>query len=334
MPSPPAPLSEPFARVLRASREELNARFAEARQRLSALDAGVFGEFLRDAVDPLVSVVEAACPGSAESTALAAYDAALELVGQQLVGAAGRSPAIYDTWRRVLPAAARIVAMEPARVLASLSNAAYHLDATPGVSVHAWTDDMTRLAGECTQVEDLLRVGQVAAWRAGQAHFRKGAIAAAALLPEPLALRAVGAPPSARWAEVEAGLGASEWFDPARPATAHERGKNGPPRRVAMVGAFRGLGGAFLVPPCVTYSDRHFHVLSGEECWMLTADLFGATFHRVAPDAPRPPVPGRKLPAGVGSLEGPGTMTSAAASDTTLAVTWSLTHQVMLLALA
>jgi hypothetical protein len=90
----------------------------------------------------------------------------------------------------------------------------------------------------------------------------------------------------------------------------------------------------FLVPPLVTYANGHFHVLSGADWWILTADLFGATLHRVAPNAARLPEPTVQLPKGSESPDGPGTITSAAFSETTLAVTWSLTHQVTFFALA
>ena len=327
-------VSEQFARVLRSSRDELNARFAEARQRQPALAADAFLDFLRDVVDPLICAVDKACPERSDAVALAAYDVALELVAQRIAGAGARGSAIDTTWRRLLPTIARIVAAEPPRVLASLTNAAHQLEATPGAKPGAWIDDMARLGPECSNVEDLLRVGQIAAWRAGLAHFRRGAIGVAAVLPESLALLAVAAAPSTKWPEIEAGLLASEWFDPARPDERRVSGKGEPLRARAMVGAFRGFGGVFLEPPRVTHVRGHFHVSSGDQCWLLTADLYGATFHRVAPNDVALPKPVASVPAGVRLPDGCGSVTSVASSETTLAVTRSMTHQVMLLALA
>ena len=326
-------VGEPFARVLRASRDELNARFAEARQRHPSLAGEELMAFLADVVDPLVSVVAKACPERSDAVAVAAYEMALELVGQRLVGPLARGTAIDATWRRVLPAAARFVAAEPSRVLASLSNAAHQVEATPGARVGAWVDDMMRLAAHCASVDELLRVGQVAAWRAGMAHYRQGAIAAASSLPQPLALSAVGAAPDRKWTEIEAGLFASEWFDPARPEATKVNASASSLRTVATVGAFRGFGGVFGVPPRVTHAAGHFHVSSADECWILTADLYGATFHRVAPDEARLPRPLETPPSGVRLPDGPGAVTSVASSATTLAVTRSLTHHVILIAL-
>jgi len=315
-------VSEPFARLLRASRDDLNARFAEARQRLPQLAGDAFSDFLVNSVDPLLRAVDAATPDRVDAVALAAYDIALELVGQRLAGSRARDNAIGATWARVLPASARLVAAEPSRVLASLSNAAHQVAGTPGAKPGTWLDDMRRLAASCATVDELLRVGQVAAWRAGLAHFRRGAIAAAASLPEPLALDAVRALPDARWSDVEAGLLASEWFDPAK--------SRGAAPDVKTVGAFRGFGGVFAEPPRVTFAGDHLHVLSGDECWLLTADLYGATFHRVAPNEAQLPPPSTSVAPGMRLPQGRGAITSVATSPTTVAVTWSLTHHVML----
>ena len=114
----------------------------------------------------------------------------------------------------------------------------------------------------------------MAAWRVGLAHFREGAIVAADALPETLALAAVGAQSDSRWPEVRGQLLASPWFDPgAAPEGIAEI------RSVAQVGSFRGFGGLFLeTASLVASTGQHFLVNSNGECWLLTADLFGATF--------------------------------------------------------
>jgi hypothetical protein len=330
---PAGVVGEPFARVLRASRDELNTRFAEARQRHPSLAGDDLMAFLANVVGPLISAVAAASPDRSDAVALSAYDIALELVGQRLVGPLARGAAIDATWRRVLPASAKLVAADPSRVLSSLSNAAHQVEATPGARVSAWVDDVARLAPSCESVEELLALGQVAAWRAGLAHFRQGAIAAAARLPQAVALRAVDAARGRGWAEIEAGLLASEWFDPARPDVTWANAGASSLRAAATVGAFRGFGGVFGAPPRVTHAAGHFHVTSADECWLLTADLYGATFHRVAPDEARLPRPLETPPSGVRLPDGPGVVTSVAASATTIAVTRSLTHHVILVPL-
>ena len=103
----------------------------------------------------------------------------------------------------------------------------------------------------------------------------------------------------------------------------------GPPS-VKTVGAFRGFGGVFVEPLRVTFAAGNFHVLSGDECWLLTADLYGATFHRVAPNEAQFLKPITLPPTGVRLPAGKGMLTSVAASETTLAVTWTDAPSVMM----
>src|SRR6185369_14358759 len=62
------------------------------------------------------------------------------------------------------------------------------------------------------------------------------------------------------------------WFDPAKPDTS---------RTVVRAGAFRGFGGLFTEPPVVTVAGDQLFVRGGDEHWLISADAFGVTFHRV-----------------------------------------------------
>ncbi len=332
-------VSDAFARVLRGRRAELNARFEEGRRRHPALDADAFAAFLRDGADPVVGSVATLRPDRAADAAGAAYDAAVDIIGRQIGGPAARHRVIDELWRRVLPRAAGPVAADPARVIPALTNAAHHVAGALGEGASAWVVAMERLAPQAPDADSLLALGQVAAWRAGLAHYRDGALAAAATLPEPLALAAVGAPEAARWSEVRERLAASPWFDPADGGAAAQL-----PRVAAVAGGFRGFGGAFVEPPRVGASGAHFGVRSGGDEWVLTADAFGATLHRVGSGdgAWRSSVPA-DLRVARGKVVWKGTpvaqavwgeVTSAAANPTTLAFTAALTHGVIVVALA
>jgi hypothetical protein len=405
-------VSAPLAAVLRNRREDFNARFERARHLFPQLDGEqVFG-FVREAIDPVAVAVNAVDPTAVDAVVSAAYDAGLTLVGQKLAGAAGRYPAITDGFKRVFPASAKHLAAAPERVIAALSNALHSLasvgaDGQAGSSLddaqtrrsgarpEEWIAAMTRLAPHCADVESLLQVGQVAAWRAGLAHFRDGALALAAKLPPQLAAIAIGATnpvaaadslaqgaavgsasPAARGrragapapsasaartsniadtaalgsgdtvarnlADVLARLSKDIWFDPA----AGDRSAPPTLRIAREVGAFRGYGGLFKQPPQIAATAGGWLVRSADDYWFLTADAFGATFHRATaeewdtanPEVRFPPktkLSGQTLKQGATSLALPtsGPITSATTSGNTLALTSSHTHTILFVAL-
>jgi len=333
-----AALAPAFAGFLRNARDELNARFAEARRLRPDLDADAFAAFLRDTVDPLVRAVDAAAPAYSVDVARAGYELGLELVGQGLCGPGGREPLIEQGWREVAPPAAVLVAAAPERILGAISNALHQLAATPGARPAEWIAAMRTLAPRCADPDTFLTLGQVAAWRAGMAHFRAGALAAADRLPQDLALAAVRAAGN-DWPETRRRLAADPWFDPSTPERAGGR------RVAARAGAFRGFGGLFVEPPVAVAAGEHFLVHSGEECWLLTADAFGATFHRATAEERADPRPS-SVPPGVTAkgttlmvdgarMELPelGEIGGVAANGTTLALTSPFTHAVVLVAL-
>ena len=335
-----AAISPTLGAVLRAERHQLNERFAVARLRHPDLDAEAFAGFIRGAVDPLVGAVARTRFERVTDVTLAAYDIALELVGQKLVGRSARTPHVGGAWRRILPEVAPLVAADPQRMIGAVCNASHHVSSTPGARPGAWIDLMVRLAGQCSDTATFLTLGQVAAWRAGMAHFRESALAAADKLPESLALAAMDAP-GAHWSQVRDRLSTDPWYDPATP-----NDTSAVPRIVARAGAFRGFGGLFTEPPTVAMADGQLLVRGGSECWLLTADAFGATFHRAVPEEFERARAQSALPEGVSvrgataTIRGTGVAlpngfgeaTSAWANRTTLALTSAYTHAVVLIA--
>ena len=342
-----AGVCDAFASVLRSGRPQFNAQFTEARRVYPNLDGSAFLEFLRTDVDGLVQVVvQQSHPEQITDLTLAAYEAGLELVGQKLAGPGARHPWIEEGWKRVLPALASALATAPARIIRSVSNALHHLANTPGARLEQWISEFERLGPQCGNVDTVLLVGQVLAWRAGLAHYRGGAVTAAGALPTALALSAIGAPSSADWPQLQERLKVNPWFSPTSPSEG-DKESAGFPRFVAQAGAFRGFGGLFVEPPRVASSGQDFLVRSGDDCWLLTADIFGATFHRSSPAEFDSATQGSQLPSELRMndskllwrkrpIEMPidGLITSSAANPTTLALTSSLTHSVVLFALS
>ncbi|HEY8145184.1 MAG TPA: hypothetical protein VIG06_21030 [Kofleriaceae bacterium] len=322
-----------LAEILRASRGELNARFAMARRRLPALDGGAFGQFLVASVAPLCDAVPSRDAGA---VAHAAYDVALELCGQRLAGAGARDGRVGAAWSALLVPAAAHIAAAPEATLSAAANALVQLAAAPGARPEAWAEVMGTIAPRAASIEEWLTAGQVAAWRAGLAHYRAGALEAADRLSPALALELVGSGGGGEWADVRGRLLADPWHDPARP----ESGT----RVVARVGAFRGFGGLFPVPPSVAGGGDCFVVESDGDAWILFADACGATFHRAGEEdlraaaaggARAPGWRGHRIEVGGQAIDLPvrGELTSAAVAASTLAVTSSHSHTLVLVGL-
>jgi hypothetical protein len=323
----------PFAGVLRSARADFNARFVEMKRRHPDLDAEAFSAVLRTMVDPIADAVSAVNSDRLGATVWAAYDAALVVVAEKLAGPGGRYPAIAKAWQELLPAVAQLVATSPFRVIGAVTNALTQLASTPSVREAEWTARLLAVAPELTTVDDFLRAGQVAAWRCGLAHYRDGALAAADHLLPAVALRLLDAPAGAAWPEVCARLRKERWWDPAQETAAE------PLRVVRSAGTFRGFGGLFIEPPTVAAIGGQIFVRSGDSHWLVTADAFGATFHRAdaaefeaAAREKRPPPLG--LAGAMRDLPALGKVTSTAETADTVAVTGTLTHSITLLAIS
>ncbi len=265
-------ICEPFARVLAAGRGQFNQRVVEARRRYPTFDPAAFAAFLQSAVDPVVQAVAEVAPQRVVPVTLAAYDLALDLCGQGLAGPQARSQNVGQVWQRVAPAYAHLVGEQPVDVLGALTNAIVYLERFDSTRPQQWIAEMAALAPQIATLDALRSAGQLVAWRAGVAHFRNGALAAADALPEDLALAAAGVTGFGQWRHVSIRLANDPWWRPY----AGSESADYPPMEV---GQFAGFGGAFAVPPEVRPSGEGFVVRSDERYFFLVADAYGAILH-------------------------------------------------------
>jgi hypothetical protein len=245
----------PFHTVLERRRDEYNARFRLTRHRTGALDPREFLAHLRDVIGPVVDA-----SASAEPVCDALVELSLELASRGRLG---------GEFARLLPAVAPLLATDPRRLPMALANALHHLESSG--SAADWVDTMTELAHRTTSADSLLAAGAVAAWRHGLARLRTAALATAATVPAPLLGIALGTTSTVDLAR----LAADPWSSPGASSTPALL----PVRRV---GAFRGLGGTFRLPPTVSTSDGRWYASDGVDTWRVHADRFGAHLSRVA----------------------------------------------------
>ena len=263
------PLSPALADALVAGRPQFNARVAEIRQRYPTFDADAFAAFLRTGLDAVARAVATVAPDRTGFVVSAAYDIALELVAQGLVGPGARTDVIDRVWCMLAPSFARMLAAEPVEVLGLLSNAVLHIAGVQGARVDEWQRAMVECAPRVESTSQLRGLGQVLAWRAGLAHFREGALCCADGLPEALAMQALGGAGDRAWSEVRERYLRNPWWSPR------------PERRAACeqgmrVGRFAGFGGSFTQPPEVRGCGQGFLVRSENRFSLLIADVHGA----------------------------------------------------------
>ena len=264
-------VSAALARTLAAARPDFNARVAAARHARPGFDEAAFYSVLRDGLDPIAVAIETVAPERLGAVVDAAYDIALMLVAQGLAGPGSRQDAVNRLWAEVLPPLARAVAEQPFDTIATLSNAAVNIAATPGARVGEWLERMASL-GDHLDSQTREGIGVLAAWRAGMVHYRASALAAAETLPEAAVLAALGL--DGDWSQVRASLDASPWW-PGDPGIA-ELG--------VEFGAFAGFGGPFSEPPQLRACPEGFLVRSGDRFGLLIAGAWGATLHPASPD--------------------------------------------------
>jgi len=223
--------------------------------------------------------------------------------------------------------------MQPARVMASLTNAAHQLASTESADVSRWIRTMQEVASQCATPDELLLVGQVVAWQCGLAHYREGVLSAIGSLPPALASTVLKIE-SRQYEATLQRLQEDRWFDPTRP-------KSISLRIVRSAGAFRGFGGPFLQPPMLKSTDNGWLVQSADDYWLLVADAFGATLHRSTVEEWRAQ-PANEV-AHVGTrvvhegttldMPGAGPITSSGISAGAVACTFAHSHQISLVAL-
>jgi hypothetical protein len=191
-----------------------------------------------------------------------------------------------------------------------------------------------------------LEAAKVPAWRAGLAHYRASALDLCRRLAPPVAIAALGLPGvTLDRDEIDTlihQLLADPWLDPkvalqGKPDAQHLK-------LVGRVGAFRGFGGTFIRPPQITAPGGQFVASDGEQHWLLHADLFGATLHRLPTLPTQPPLVAAPLfKVGLSGRVSRGqhhatfpdlaVHHSQASNASTLAVTSPLSHAVYLIAL-
>jgi hypothetical protein len=279
-------MNQAFVEAIKNNREKLNTKFAYARHAYPQLDGKVFLEHLQTLVEPVADTVSRVAAGKVEELVIIFYDFLLDLMGKGLLGTESRYPALLKGWTHLFTGLPHLLVQDPALFAGSISNALYNLSTNQGTRPTYWIDEMIRIGKTCDDIKQFLEAGKIVAWRSGMAHYRDGALETCLTIDPALARTAlcVAETNEVPLEVITFKLKNDPWLAPWSASKAEARDKQ--LKIASVVGAFRGYGGLFISPPEIIGSSGDFYVFDNENCWLMTADLFGATLHRLGADLP------------------------------------------------
>lgn len=259
-------VSNVMGQVLKARRPYFNQCILEARHKLVSFDAESFRIFLQNQVDPLIIAVNEINSGAVYQAVSDAYELSIELIGKNLAGPSSKSDTVNIAWQICAPNYAHLIALDPYRLLGSLTNAALKVASFDNASLDQWFREMNSLSKLIKTLDEFFIAGNIVAWRSGLAHLRKTALNAGAKLPKELAIKAISSTdyqdPTVIYQKllVDPWAGLTSFSD----------------YNFQKTGKFIGYGGALEFPPEIQVSDEDIFVKSGTNYFQLFADSFGA----------------------------------------------------------
>ncbi len=267
--------------ALRDRRDYFNARFEAARHAASRLNADTLFDFIRIAIAPLITAVDAKAPERVPAVVDAGFEVGLSLVSAGIWPSSPRLRMLKRAYTTTFCALSQAIAIDPQRLLPRLTNAAL----TPGLNTELWLACMEGMAGALSTPAQVLDAGIVCAWRCGLAHYRASALARLDHMPS-AALLVLFAPRIEDVGALKAALRAQRWYRADAPLLANQI--------AARVGAFVGLGGLFTAPPTVRSDGNDLFVCSADAQWLLLADAYGMSVHSATPEELTPIPPAHK----------------------------------------
>lgn len=274
------PVSEFCCRLIEQNREALNHRYLQRRAQGAKLEDSSWLFHLRQRILPIVEAVATVLPEGCNRTLNDLYDVSLDLfaVGHFSESTGILARALSQLWEFTLPRLAKQLARDPRRVSGSLSNAVLSIAQSHPESVDRWLTTLNRAGPLANTVDQLLQIGQVAAWSAGYPEYRTAAVKLAQSLTVETVRSIFQCPASISDPEFTELLG--RWL--VDPWASAETTVNSPTIVcVGCCGAFRGFGGVFLEPPRVFLAGQQLMATDNHSVWQVVADCFGQSFHRV-----------------------------------------------------
>jgi hypothetical protein len=277
-------IGKPLAAALKSGRADFNQRFKLAQQQYRGLAADDWFAFVKDTLNPVAEIVAAHDESAVPAVIDVLYDQALPLVAQRWLGTQTREPVLAASYKQLLAALAPALVRDPQWVSAALLNALHQLCHADAARAQDWTQRLARIAAKSADVDAVLALGRVLAWRVGVPAYRAAALQAGPGLPPLWAQQALDlpTPPDAALWQALVNAPALRADETSRAMTLEWLG---------WCGGYRGLaqsGGAFAVQPQVGLAAGRLATSDGETTWWLAADGYGAQLVRMGSAADWP----------------------------------------------
>src|SRR5690554_2261365 len=248
---------------------------------------------------PIVEAVAALEPERVDAVVQVLFELSLDGVGRNWLGPQSRVFYLNELWREHLPKLARFVCEDPRMLVGALTYAMRALGKKKADRARTWIARLVEVAQRCpqacAQIETLLDVGKVLAWRSGMAHYRESALDVWRGLPDALRYEALILSLEDEPAlldkmtrptldAIDAAF-ANPWFHPSehRPAEFAARDEIEREYSILTLGGFVGFGYEFVAPPRVMALDGRIFAFDGDSYFGVFADSYGATLQPVGP---------------------------------------------------
>ncbi len=290
--------SSSLKNILESDRDTYNSLFMIAQHSYprSRIQAGIFFDFLKQIVEPVVkhleilSAYDEDSPGEGKENrdtnrnpadwedrlrplVRHLYERILELMGIGLLGDRARHPHFEKAFTRVVTGLPQLLLQQPKLFTGAIANAIMNVTAIVDHKVKRWVDTVCHIGLQVKTVNEFLECGKVAAWRWGLAHYRKHALETCHKLRPELVRQILEIPADDTVEQVLEKLAATPWYIPG--AISSNETENLLIQR--SFGGFAGFGGPFISPPEVIEQPgcEWFLVRDARRRFAFFCDIFG-----------------------------------------------------------
>lgn len=262
------------------------------------IDGEDFLNHLDTSIGPIITAIQSSIPERAGSALLDLTDVSLDLLSAGLLFRSSRDSLLTRLWSEILPALTTPLALQPKRLAASLCNAMIQISQLSPMAARRWFEALKRLSPSLRDPDVVLAAGTFLGWTAGLPQYRHSALTLATTLPQEIVAQCLGMElpltgSNAVGLTLEA-LRSDPWARLGSAANPHPQNSDNTAKQllsVGRVGCFRGMGGAWLAPPCVWHSPIGLLASDGLATYQIHADRFGAALTRVRTDDHAVPLP-------------------------------------------